>query len=126
MSETKKINKKLRTVMSMAVSFDAAIREMMAAMIDDEGDFVDPTNDETIYDECLSLRGQLENSIELLGDIYKNRVQNQRRNETKAWGEVQERAILRQESREIYMRPLGVAKCAGGIGRAGCQALRAL
>lgn len=95
MSETKKINKKLRTVMSMAVSFDAAIREMMAAMIDDEGDFVDPTNDETIYDECLSLRGQLENSIELLGDIYKNRVQNQRRNETKAWGEVQERAILR-------------------------------
>lgn len=86
MSETKKINKKLRTVMSMAISLDAAIRETMVAMVDDDGDFIDQSNDETAYYEMSSLHGQLVEFMDILGDICKNRLQNQRNNETKAQG----------------------------------------
>lgn len=72
--------------MSMAISLDAAIRETMVAMVDDEGDFIDQSNDETAYYELSSLHGQLAESMELLGAICKNRMQNQSYNETKAQG----------------------------------------
>lgn len=86
MSETDEINKKLRRVMSMAISLDAAIRETMAAMVDDDGDFINQSNDETAYYEMSSLHGQLVESMDILGAICKNRLQNQRHNETKAQG----------------------------------------
>nr|DAH21889.1 MAG TPA: hypothetical protein [Caudoviricetes sp.] len=86
MNETKKINKKLRRVMSMSISLDAAIRETMVAMVDDDGDFIDQSNDETAYYEMSSLHGQLVEFMDILGDICKNRLQNQRNNETKAQG----------------------------------------
>lgn len=81
MSETKEINKKLRRVMSMAISLDAAIRETMVAMVDDDGDFIDQSNDETAYYEMSSLHGRLVESMDILGAICKNRLQNQRLNE---------------------------------------------
>lgn len=74
MSETKEINKKLRRVMSLAISLDAAIRETMVAMVDDDGDFLDQSNDETAYYEMSSLHGQLVEFMDILGDICKNRL----------------------------------------------------
>lgn len=71
MSETK--DRKLRRVLSMAISLDAAIEETMAAMTDDNNELLD-SKDRQTYDELEYMRTRLMKFADDIGEICKRNL----------------------------------------------------
>ena len=71
MSETK--DRKLRRVLSMAISLDAAIEETMGAMMDDNNELKD-RKDRRAYDELEAMHGRLMSFYDEIGEICKKNL----------------------------------------------------
>lgn len=71
MSETK--DRKLRRVLSMAISLDAAIEETMGAMMDDNNELKD-RKDRRAYDELEGMHGRLMSFYDEIGEICKRNL----------------------------------------------------